>query len=62
MLSKAQRCRLGHFGRQLVRQCFDAGQMHRRLLGFYHLVVAARQTQPREFVPGSEFLELRLRG
>nr|WP_298249115.1 glycosyltransferase family 4 protein [uncultured Halomonas sp.] len=62
MASKAQRRRLGHFGRQLVRQFFDAGQMHRRLLGFYHLVVAAYQTQPRAPVPASEFLELRLRG
>lgn len=62
MASRAQRRRLGSFGRKLVRQFFDAGQMHRRLLGFYRLVLAADQAQPRAPIPAREFLELRLRG
>lgn len=62
MASAVQRRRLGRFGRQLVRQFFDAGQAHRRLLGFYTLAVAAHRAQPNAPVPAHEFLELRLRG
>lgn len=61
MASRAQRRRLGSFGRKLVRQFFDAGQMHRRLLGFYTLAVAAQQASPREALPSEGVLELRLR-
>ncbi|MDN6315601.1 MAG: glycosyltransferase family 4 protein [Halomonas sp.] len=61
MVSAAQRRRLGRFGRQVVRQFFDAGQMHKRLLGFYTLAVAAHQASPREALPSEGVLELRLR-
>ena len=60
--SRAERRRLGRFGRQVVRQCFNAGEMHRRLLGFYQLAVAAFRSAPRPPVDESAFLELRLRG
>lgn len=62
MRSRAERRRLGRFGRQVVRQCFNAGEMHRRLLGFYQLAVAAYRAAPRPPVDESAFLELRLRG
>nr|WP_276316653.1 glycosyltransferase family 4 protein [Halomonas flagellata] len=62
MRSRAERRRLGRFGRQVVRQCFNAREMHQRLLGFYRLAVAAYKTAPRPQVAEAEFLELRLRG
>ena len=61
MVSAAQRRRLGRFGRQVVRQFFDAGQAHRRLLGFYTLVAAAHKAQPKAAVAKDEFVALRLR-
>lgn len=61
MNSAAQRRRLGSFGRQVVRQCFNEREMHQRLLGFYRLAVAAHQATPRPKVPAKAFLELRLR-
>ncbi|MHC9037379.1 hypothetical protein ACYTTR_16790 [Cobetia marina] len=53
---------LGSFGRQVVRQCFNAGEMNRRLLDFYQLAVAAYRVSARGKVNESDFLELRLRG
>lgn len=62
MRSRGERRKLGSFGRQVVRQCFNANEMHQHLLGFYRLVVAAYKAAPRPKVAESEFLELRLRG
>lgn len=61
MVPAARRRRLGRFGRQVVRQFFNAGQAHQRLLGFYTLAVAAHKAQPRARVPASEFVALRVR-
>ncbi|RTR05137.1 glycosyltransferase family 4 protein [Halomonas nitroreducens] len=62
MRSRAERRRLGRFGRQVVRQCFNELEMNRRLLGCYRLVVAAYKAAPRPRVPAEAFLELRLQG
>jgi glycosyltransferase involved in cell wall biosynthesis len=61
MASARHRRRLGHFGRQVMRQFFDANQAHRQLLGFYTLAVAAHKAQPRAALPAQHFVELRLR-
>jgi hypothetical protein len=61
MGSRTERHQLGRFGRQVVRQCFNAGEMHRRLQGFYQLAVDAHRAAPRPLVPEAKFLELRLR-
>lgn len=61
MASAAQRRRLGRFGRQVVRQFFNATQTHQKLMGHYSLVVQAHKLRPRRKVPAEAFLELRLR-
>ncbi|MBB3142615.1 glycosyltransferase family 4 protein [Halomonas organivorans] len=62
MRSRADRRGLGHFGRQVVRQCFNESEMNRRLLNFYRLVIAAYKADPRPRVSAEAFLELRLEG
>lgn len=59
--SRTERLSLGYFGRQVVRQCFSASEVHRRLLGFYRLAIAACQASPPDLTDESEFLELRVR-
>ena len=61
MISASFRQRLGSFGQQIVNQFFNADEMHRKLLGFYNLALAAYKAQPRETLPKSHFLTLRLR-
>ncbi len=61
MESASQRRQLGRFGRRVVRQFFDTGQVHRRLLGFYTLAVAAHKAQPKAALAKDAFVALRLR-